>query len=71
MAPKIAKNAPKAKETRRPRLKARFASGIATAAEPSVLRVAAAPDQAVVPESSTARRAPTDNVAPRPKPPRD
>jgi hypothetical protein len=69
MAPRIAKPAPKASATLRPLAKARFASGIAEKALPRVLNVAAAPDQAVLPESSTAMMAPTERVAPRPNPP--
>jgi len=69
-APRMAKKAPKASATRLPLRNARFASGMAAAADPRVLRVAAAPDQAVVPESSTASSAPTESVAPSPKPPR-
>ena len=70
-APRIARKAPNPRATLRPRRKAKFASGIAAAAEPRVLSVAAAPDQAAVPESSTASSAPTESVAPKPKPPRD
>ena len=70
LAPKMASAAPDASATRRPFRYARFASGIAEKAEPRVLRVAAAPDQAVLPDSSTAMMAPTESVAPSPNPPR-
>jgi hypothetical protein len=70
VAPEIARAAPRASATRLPFAKASLASGIAQTAVPKVEKVAAAPDQATVPESSAASRAPMERVDPRPKPPR-
>ena len=61
---------PAASAMRLPLRCARRASGMATAAAPSVLRVAAAPAKASLPATSVASAAPMESVAPMPRPPR-
>ncbi len=70
IAPPPVTVAPVDRETRRPRLRARVASGTAAVAAPRVLMVAAIPDQALEPEVSAASSAPRESVAPIPIPPR-
>lgn len=67
--PKVARTAPVERETRRPRVWARRARGMANSAAPRVPVVAAIPDHAAEPETSTISRAPRLMVAPVPIPP--
>ncbi len=67
-APVIAKAAPVASATRRPRAKASRASGIAQLAAPRVLKVAADPAQAGEPDRWAANNEPIDSVEPSPNP---
>jgi hypothetical protein len=68
VAPVIASAAPRPNENLLPLAKAMRDKGMAQMAVPRVEKVAAAPDQATVPESSAASRAPIDKVEPRPNP---
>ena len=68
VAPVIASAAPRPSEYLLPLAKARRDSGIAQKAVPRVEKVAAAPDQATVPDKSAASRAPIESVEPRPNP---
>jgi hypothetical protein len=68
VAPVIASAAPRPSEYLLPLAKAKRDSGIAQKAVPRVEKVAAAPDQATVPDNSAASRAPIESVDPRPNP---
>jgi hypothetical protein len=68
VAPVIASAAPRPREYLRPLAKAMRDKGMAQMAVPRVEKVAAAPDQATVPDNSAASRAPIESVDPRPKP---
>jgi hypothetical protein len=68
VAPVIASAAPSPRENLLPLAKASLDKGIAQMAVPRVEKVAAAPDQATVPESSAASKAPIESVEPRPNP---
>ncbi len=66
--PPAAMSAPVESEMRLPRASASRARGIAIAAAPSVLAVATAPAHASEPDTSVASTAPSDPVAPCPRP---
>jgi hypothetical protein len=68
VAPVIASAAPRPSEYLLPLAKASLDKGIAQKAVPRVEKVAAAPDQATVPDNSAASRAPIESVEPRPNP---
>jgi hypothetical protein len=68
IAPVIARAAPRPREYLLPLAKAMRDKGMAQMAVPRVEKVAAAPDQATVPDSSAAKRAPIERVDPSPNP---
>jgi hypothetical protein len=68
VAPVIASAAPRPSEYLLPLAKAIRDKGMAQTAVPRVEKVAAAPDQATVPDNSAASRAPIESVDPSPNP---
>jgi hypothetical protein len=68
IAPSIPHSTPDTSPTLRPRRSARPASGMAATAAARVVIVVTDPAQALEPESWTARREPTDRLAPLPTP---